>query len=323
MDKAVKEGIKEALEAFLVQHGMSQNDFARNCEVNVSYISALRAGKQVNAGNDKMVDIADKYYRKIAEYIGYKIEKTYWEAKPTPQMLRIAATLEDARKFGYTNVIIGETGSGKSYVCKLFQNKNINDVFIIKLGKSDNVGDVLDKTVEALNIPQNGHQKVKGSGQTRSKSLRIRKIIKYLQQLKHEGYNPTVIWDEAEYMNLATLCAVKEFYDELREVAALILIGTDQLLDNLRLLSNSNKSGMPQFYSRIKFGIRQLKPIDRKFTMFLEDVNDKNVKDFIKTNCNNYREVHDILVPAMREADRLDVPLSVDLIFNILGRGEN
>jgi DNA transposition AAA+ family ATPase len=315
MNAVQKEQIKDALGNYLEHHGMSQNEFAKQSGVNVSYISNIRAGN-TEVGS---TPIADKWYMMIAERIGFSIEKNYWETRPTDQMLRIASTLDDARKYGYTNVIIGETGCGKSYMCKLFQKQYVQDVFIIKLGKSDNVGDVLDKTIEALNILDNKHPKVKGSGQTRSKSLRIRKIIKYLHKLKMEGLNPTVIWDEAEYMNLATLCSIKEFYDDLRSVAALILIGTDQLLENLRSLSDSNKPGMPQFYSRIKFGIRELKPIDRKFSLFLEDISDKEIKDFLTKECNNYRELHDVLVPSMREADRLDTPLTVNLIRNVLG----
>lgn len=319
MDKSTKEGIREALEAFLSQQDMTQNVFSEKSGVNALYLKGIREGSHTYSVKGTETAIPDKWYYKIAEYIGFKVTKAYWETKATAQFLRVLATLEDARKFGYTNVVIGETGSGKSYVCDLFQKKYRQDVFIIKLGKSDNVGDVLDKTIEALAIPDNKHKKLKGSGQTRSKSLRIRKIISYLHKLKLEGYNPTVIWDEAEYMNLATLCSIKEFYDDLRNVAALILVGTDQLLDNLIAMSVGNKAGMPQFYSRIKFGIRQLNSIDRDFPLFLEDIEDKQVKAFIKANCNNYREVHDILVPAMREADRMSTPLSVGLINNMLG----
>jgi DNA transposition AAA+ family ATPase len=319
MEKTDKEAIREAIEAFLQTQDMTQNTLADRSGVNALYIKGMRDGSHSYTLKGADTPIPDKWYYKLAEYIGYKVQKTYWEPKPTDQFMRILATLEDARKFGYTNVIIGETGSGKSYVCDLFQKKYRQDVFIIKMGKSDNVGDVLDKTVDALQIPDNKHEKVKGNGHTRSKSLRIKKIINFLKKLKLDGYNPTVIWDESEYMNLATLCAIKEFYDELRQVSALILIGTDQLLENIVSLSAGNKSGMPQFYSRIKFGIRELKAIDRRFPIFLEDVEDKEVRDFIKANCSNYREVHDILVPASREADRLDVPLTVSLIHNVLG----
>lgn len=315
MNAIQKDELRKALEQYLDKHGISQNEFSKKTDVNVAYISAIRKG------DDKVGSspIADKWYNIIADAIGFKLEKSYWEVKPTDQLMRILPTLEDARKFGYTNVIIGETGSGKTYACELFRQNYIQDVFIIKLGRNDTVGDVLDKTIDALNIPIKAHE-VRGSRQTRSKSLRIRKIIKHLQNLKMSGLNPTVIWDEAEFMNPATLCSIKEFYDDLVNVAALILIGTDQLLDNLENLSKGNKPGMPQFYSRIKFGIRRLKSIDRKFTLFLENIEDKKVKDFVKANCENYREVEKVLVPAMREADRLGEPLTVDLILNMLGR---
>lgn len=321
MDKAVKDGIKEALEAFLIQQDMTQNVFSENCGVNGLYLKGIRDGSHTYSSKGVETPIADKWYYKVADYIGFKINKNYWETKATDQFLRILATLEDARKFGSTNVIIGETGCGKSYACDLFQKKYRQDVFIIKLGQSDKIGDVLDKTIEALKMPVRSNVKLEGSKQTASKSNKIRRIIQYLQKLKLEGFNPTVIWDESEYMNIATLCAIKEFYDALRKVAALILIGTEQLLDNLERMKRSNKQGMPQFYSRIKFGIRELKPIDRKFVMFLDNVEDKSVKDFVKTNCENYREVHDLLVPAMREADVMNIPLNVDLICNMLGRG--
>ena len=310
-----KELIRESLEKYLETHGMSQNEFSKHSGVNVGYISNIRQGKS-HLGKS---EIDDKWYRQIAEAIGLSLNKEYWTIKQTDQLLRILATLEDARKFGSTNVIIGETGCGKSYACDLFQKQYPQDVFIIKLGESDKIGDVLDKTIEALKMPVRPNVKLEGSSQTASKSNKIRRIIQYLQKLKHDGYSPTVIWDESEYMNIATLCAVKEFYDHLRQVCALILIGTDQLTEKLEKLKLKNKPGMPQFYSRIKFGIRELKPIDRKFSAFLDDISDRSVKAFIKDNCDNYREVHDLLVPVMREADRLDLPLSVDLIKQTFG----
>lgn len=315
MKAELKELIKDALEVYLKQHDISQNEFVKQSGINVSYISNIRAGK-TTVGESP---IADKWYKMIAEKIGFKIEKDYWETKPTDQMVRIAATLTDARKYGYTNVIIGETGCGKSYMCKLFQNQHIQDVFIIKLGHEDRIGDVLDKTIEALKMPIRSNMKLTGSDQSNSKSCKIRQIIKFLQKLKQDGLHPTVIWDEAEFMKLPTLCSIKELYDELKNVAALILIGTDQLLMNLKQMSNSNRPGMPQFYSRIKFGIRELKSIDRKYPLFLENIHDKEVRNFLIKNCNNYRELHDVLVPCMRESERTETPLTVNLIRNILG----
>lgn len=315
MTTTQKEQLRIALEEYIAKHNLSQNDFVKQSGINVAYISAIMQGSD-KVGNSI---IKDKWYNMIAEAIDFKLKKDYWKPRETDQLLRILATLEDARKHGSTNVIIGETGSGKSYACELFQKRYRSDVFIIKLGASDKIGDVLDKTIRALKMPVRSNMKLTGSYQTSSKSSKIRRIIEFLHKMKMEGFYPTVIWDESEYMNLATLCAIKEFYDELRRVAALILIGTDQLTEKLEKLKTKNKPGMPQFYSRIKFGIRELNPIDRKFTLFLDEIKDREVKDLVKKNCENYREVHDLLVPALREADRLNIPLSAELIRKHFG----
>lgn len=321
MDNKVKNEIREALTAFLSEQNMSQNDLSRNTGVNASYVSAILAGKQVSAG-DKLVEVSDKWFLKIADYIGYKIKKEYWKTQETDQTVRILATLSDAREYGYINAIIGETGCGKSYTARLFANKYKKDVFIVTIGNSDTIVDVLEKAIDTLNIPDtNRHEKRIGSGSSRSRSLKIQRIIRHLKQLKLNGLKPTIIFDESEYMVAPTICMMKEFYDALRGICAIVIIGTDQWLAKLERLCSVNKPGIPQFYSRIKFGIRMLNPIDRSFKLFLSDVRDKALRDFIKKNCKNYREVHDVLVPAMREADRTGEPLSIELVESVLATG--
>ena len=39
---------------------------------------------------------------------------------------------------------------------------------------------------------------------------------------------------------------------------------------------------------------------------------------FLRENCDNYGELHDVLVPAMREADITGEPLTVDFIKTVL-----
>ena len=141
----------------------------------------------------------------------------------------------------------------------------------------------------------------------------------FLKKKQMMGEYPTVIYDECEYMKQPALCSMKELYDGLIGYSALVLIGTDQLLDNLDKLRKKNRSGIPQFYRRIKFGIRELNPIDRSFDQFIQAIEDKELKVWLKKNCDNYGELHDVLVPAMREAERLNEPLTLGLVRKILG----
>ena len=118
------------------------------------------------------------------------------------------------------------------------------------------------------------------------------------------GEKPILIFDEAEYMKQATLCNIKELHDHLNKYVSLILVGTDQLLDKLDILKKKNKAGMPQFYRRIKFGIRILSPIDTSFKGFLNDIEDKELIKFLQQNCDNYGELHDAMLPIIRESHR-------------------
>jgi hypothetical protein len=130
-----------------------------------------------------------------------------------------------------------------------------------------------------------------------------------------------IAFDEAEYMKQPTLCSMKELYDELYGICAIVIIGTEQLLSNIEIMRKKAKTGIPQFYRRIKFGIVNLPMINREFNDFLNGVEPK-LKTFLQENCDNYGELHDVLVPAMREADRLGEPLTELLVRKILNMPE-
>lgn len=303
MNAVDKNNIREALESYLVKHGITQNEFSKKTSINVSYISNIRAG---NTSIGKTA-IADKYYEMIADAIGYVLKKEYWSTKETEQLLRILPTLEDARQYGETQVLLGETGCGKTFCAELFAKRYPTDVFYVKVGSNDNLGDLLEKIIDKLKI---------STGRTKSK--RIRDIIKYFNKLKYDGQKPMIILDECEYMKIPTINAIKELYDSLVDICAIVLIGTEQFSDKLLHYVKKNKEGMPQFYRRIKFGMVVLPSIDTSFSIFLEGL-PLEVKRFLKEKCENYGELNKVLVKSLREADRMDQPLSVELIKTVFG----
>lgn len=308
MKSEMKIKIMEALEKYMELHGISANEIAKRSNVNSSYISAMRSGATTIKVGSKDVEISDKYYNAIAKQIGYKLEKSYWEPVATPQMLRILATLEDAKKYGYTNVIIGETGAGKSYVAEIFAQRFPLDCFKITVSSQDNIGDLMEKICEKIHIATE-----------KSKSKTLRSIAKKMQQLHADGNSPMLIFDEAEYMRQPALCNMKELYDNLNGVCSIVLMGTDQLTRHIDKMRKKNRDGIPQLYRRIRFGIQFLPTIDRTFKQFLiEFLNDKKLIDFLRANCDNYGELHDVLVPALREAERTGQPLTENLIRTML-----
>lgn len=306
MNSETKNQVIEALEAFIKQHDLSASRIAQETGVNPSYISQMRRGIFSTPVGDKEVEIKDMYFAKIADYIGFKIDKSFWEPVPTEQLKRAMATLEDAREFGYASVIIGPTGSGKTFTVNMFKRAHPGETFVVTVGSSDNILDLINKVVNELGLPETG-----------SKSRKIQYIIRQLRTLRYNGYKPTLIFDESEYMKLASLCAMKELYDHLVESCALVMVGTEQLIRHLDRLRTKDKEGMPQFYRRIKFGIRYLPEPDRTYKLFLSNYSPE-LRRFLCGVAENYGELHDVLVPALREADRTGQPVTENFIRTIL-----
>lgn len=303
MKQETKIEIVKALEDYLASHQMSQNEFVKKSGINEAYISNMR-NQSFTIGR---TEIAKKWFESVAQKIGFQLQKQYWLPVETNQMNFMVSVLEDAKENGYTNLLIGETGCGKTFTAERFALHNPLDLFIIKVGSSDNLADLIDKILEKAKIPT-----------AKTKSKNINAIIKHMQKLKFDGFKPQIIFDESEYMKQPTLGMMKELYDDLSGHCSLIMIGTDELLDNLDKLRKRKKAGMRQFYRRIKFGIRELPKIDRRFKGFLEAIKDTELIRFLQANCENYGELHDCLVPCMREADRTGEPLTEDFVRKVL-----
>lgn len=300
MNNTAKQTITAALQQYVREaKRLSQNEIAEKLNMGVNYISAMINGEYCVG---KTV-IKDGYWEDVARLIGVSIHKEYWETKPTKQLYRMLNGMENARLNSSTVLLIGPTGGGKSYATDIFKKRYADETYVVVVGQSDTLSDIIDKMLESTGT-----------------SKRIQGIVDTLRRRKRDGKHPVLIFDEAEYLRQPALCSFKELYDHLNGVCGLVMIGTEQLLDNLDRLRKRNKQGIPQLYRRLKFGIQRLEAIDTRFTEFLQDIEDKELIKWLRLNCENYGELHDVLVPAMREADRLGRPLSMDLVrlvFNL------
>lgn len=311
MKNELKINLSEALERFMQERNLSQNDVAKGASVNATYIIQIRKKDFTLKMGEKTIQIADKYFHRIAEFIGFETEKQYWETVKTPQLKEIVAKLQIAKQNAETAVITGQTGCGKTYSTGLFQKKFPAEVFVVKVGSSDNLGDLLDKVLESLKV-----EAVK-----RSKSAKLRQIASHMRDLSENGHEPMLIFDESEYMKQPALCALKELYDVLNNWCALVLLGTEQLMDNIEKLKKRNRAGIPQLYRRIKFRSITLPAIDRQYSDFLPGL-EKDLQRWLQRNCDNYGELHDVLVPAKREADRTNSPLTIEFVKAVLGMSQ-
>ena len=310
MEHKLKKIIAQKSIEFINNNHLSQTEFANKTGVSKSVITHILKENStftIPAGNNKVVIIADKYFNRLAKFIGFEINPTFWENKATPQLTSIIANLSDSKEHGTTKIIIGETGSGKTHTISLYLRKNPADTFIITVGSTDNLSDLIDKIIDQLKIT---------TGKTKSKKLRD--IALRLRSLKEDGQKPQLIFDEGEYMKQPALASMKELYDHLNKYCSIILIGTEQLIDNINILRKKNKPGIPQFYRRIKFGIRYLPSVDKTFKLFLNDIESNEVKKFLRRICDNYGELHDVLVPVKRESERTGEPITIEFIRKVL-----
>jgi DNA transposition AAA+ family ATPase len=308
MNAEIKRQTVDALETYMKEYRLSQNEIAKRSGVNAAYILEMRRGNDrfINKEGKEIV-ISDKYYEKIAQLVGFRAGKTWWDFRETEQAIEIMSILQDAKQYAYTNVIVGDTGCGKSFIVDLFRQKNPNDVFVVTVSQLDNIGDILDKIIDLLKIAP-----------AKSKSRKMKDIVARLREMRLDGYTPMLVFDECEYMKQPALCAIKELYDGLNKYCAVVLVGHPQLINNIERLRKKSRDGIPQLYRRIKFGIRRLSPIDRKFGPFLENIRDAKLRKFLQTECENYGELHDVLVPALREAERANEAVSEDFVRQLL-----
>lgn len=305
-----KYAISQALQSWLTDNQFSAAEFGKNFGIPTSYLSQIVNGKfEMPNESDQPTPIADKYFIAIAEAIDFNIvpQSVDWKFQPTPQALMTLSVLEDAKRHGYTNIIIGATGSGKTYITDAFVKRDPKFSFKITVGSTDSITNLLDKVLEELRLPI-----------VNSKSKKISSIIAKFTEMRRAGGSPILIFDESEYMKQPTLANIKEFHDHLNGKAGVVLNGTDQLLTKIERLKKKNAPGIPQFYRRVKFGIRQIPAIDTRFQVFLQGIQDKGLVKFLQNICENYGELHDALLPAMREAERRNEPLSENLVRTIL-----
>ncbi len=227
--------------------------------------------------------------------------KEYWPLVHTEQFIDILKELTEAKESAGTRILIGETGSGKSYTIERFANVYPTGTFIITCNKNDTISDLVRKL-----------QRATGSNHEGSCSYKIDSISRELQRMYERRMQPVIIFDEAEYLSVTGLLSIKTIYDYLKNKCSIVLIGTSDILNKLE--RSRRKEGIPQFLRRFKAGIRHIRPIDRTFSRFFEGRRyDKGLRTLLCRYADNYGELADYLEPAIREADIRGIPLNEEL----------
>lgn len=300
MNDTLRKEITDAAKTYVEEKSLSLNELARKTDINQAYMSQMMNLKG---------DIADKWYYSLAKGIGYPLDIVFWEHVPTPQYRAIITHLEEARNLGRNRILIGDTGSGKTYAVDRYVMTNPQDTFRITISSMHTSHAVVDDIMDEIGLEPTGLP-----------ITRLRNIAHRLSMAQLEGRKPLIIIDECENLKLTAFGIIKSLYDKLEGVCPIVLIGTGQIQYKISNMLKLNKVGIPQFQRRFKAGERHLPPVDRTFKLFLDDkVDDTRLKSYLRRICNNYGELHDYLELALKEADRQGKELTYGFFLDLHG----
>lgn len=229
-----------------------------------------------------------------------------WKQVATPQFKEIIAELVEAKEESRSLMLIANTGLGKSNAIKQFQAKKPKNTFVITIGDSHNLRAIIEEIMNQLGLEmRTGHS---------AKHSNLTDISYRLNEIAADNGFPVIIFDEAENAKISTLKAIKEIYDAVSDHCGIVLIGTDQLIDQLN--RKSKGQSIPQLRRRFKAGTRYIalfnKAKDMKPFFDLYIPAQEDLKDLLIQLCDNYGELHDYLDVFLRYCDKNNKPVTVD-----------
>lgn len=303
MTSEQKNQVIAALNDYKTEKGMGINELASFSGVNARYVSEILNGAHFTKVGEKDSEISDKWFKKLADAIGYSLEKVYWKTvTKAPQFQQAIDFLVTAKEVGTSGMLIGDTGLGKTDAVNKFINRYPQNTYRITVSKLYTLPYIIEKLLKLLGLPENG-----------SAAAKLDRIIEHLIKLKYEGANVIIIFDEAENFKMPVFGLVKALFDGIFKYCSLVLIGTTELTDKMERLKKKNKDGMPQFCRRFKAGTRYMKAINPNtdFEPFYEmaGVTDTGLKKLLNVTADNYAELNNYLEPVMRAADERNIKL--------------
>lgn len=236
------------------------------------------------------------------------INKFEWPQLPTLQSKEILSELMEASEEPMAKMIIAETGLGKTNSITLFKQRKPHKTFVVTLGESYNRNDMLIEISEIISakiwVGKN------------SKHRMIKAIGERFNDMADEC--PVLILDEFENATIPVLKSIKELYDAINKSCSIILIGTEQLIQQFNKKSISQS--IPQLRRRFKAGTRFISPIKkaRDFKPFFDKLipNEKDIQDLLLTLAENYGELHDYLYPVLNHCQKKGIKITLQVFKN-------
>ena len=321
MKETTKLSIAKAANEYAQQQGWLKNGkngvnpLSRVSGVSAGYLSRMLAG-QLSYDNGAVISTVQ--WDKLAKAVGYEVDKNVWPKRNTAQFIATIARLEEAKEMNIKGMVIGETGSGKTYTLDKFARVNPKNTIRITLSVLHNVRGLLDDLCDALAVERRT-----------SKTACLKAITAKVRNIDTSEHGLLIVFDEAENATVPVLRTIKAVYDHIHAYCSMMLLGTPQLISNLDKMTKRDCIGIPQFVSRFRANTFFLEDIVRKDPETGEDttfeeffagvVKDEGLKALLRGLCSDYRMLRDYLVPAIERAEAAGVELTEDFFRRITG----
>jgi type II secretory pathway predicted ATPase ExeA len=320
MNNQTKLAIAREAVKYMGEHKISGKALSKMSGVSDGYLNRMVAGQ---TEYDNGAEISTVQWNKLARAIGFDTDRTVWPKRDTAQFKAAILKLETSKRMNVNGMIIGESGCGKTYTFERFKSRHPRNTVALTLSVVHTVGSVIDELFDLVGCKtqtgRNG-KPVKGS-----KAARLKAIATRIRTTDTSDSNMVLIFDEAENASVPVLRTIKALYDLVRDCCSILLIGTGQLERNLERMKRKDETGIPQFVSRFKANTVRLEPIERighngdnlTFAEFFTDITDEGIKARLRGLCDDYRQLHDYLLPMMERSQATGEPIT-ERMFNAM-----
>jgi hypothetical protein len=193
-----------------------------------------------NLSNRKWVKnqqlVGNAKWVKLARLVGFeKQDLLQWNTAETDLKITIDAQLQSCKNFSLSNILIDDSGMGKSYACREFSRINPN-VFYIDCSNARTKNRFIRAISTVVGVDNN----------TRYDEMLADAI--YALQLTDR---PLLIFDEAGDLDDRAILEIKRMYNALEFRCAFYIVGSEALKEKLERGIANKKVGFTEIFSRL------------------------------------------------------------------------
>ena len=218
-----KQELKESINAFCTENGLSKAAFGKKCGVSSATLSFIE--------NDSLEKISDEMVLKISSFINsYKVDGVY----QSYDLLDTCKACDKARKYHLMIGIVADTGMGKTTAIKFYsQQKN---VFYVSFCKSMKATQFYKELLREMAVPFAGS---------------LNEMIDKAAEELNKKENPLLIIDEAGKITHAMMLYLQELRDKTSSNCGIVLAGMPYFKANLQKYADKQKEGYAEFLRRV------------------------------------------------------------------------